>query len=321
METCSSRRRIYEILEVGELGDRTSRIVDLALMTLVAANGVAVVLESVASLHQAYGQAFHVFEAFSVAVFSVEYLLRVWSEAERSEGALGERGPWLRRLAYATSPLALVDLAAILPFFLTTFFTVDLRFLRLLRLLRILKFTRYSGALGTIGEVLHRERRSLGTAFFVLFIVLVFASSAIYLVEHRAQPQAFGSIPAAMWWAVATLTTVGYGDVTPMTVGGKLLASLVTIVGVGVVALPTSILASGFAGAHRRQRERLQAEANHALADGYLSPEEVRTYHELAERLGVGTTEAEEIVTLALRRHADRAMSACPHCGKEIASG
>lgn len=292
-------------------GDQASRLVDVALMTLVAVNIGAVVLESVTSLYAAHVESFRRLELASVAVFSVEYALRLWSAAEADPG----QPPWRNRLRYVGSPLAVADLASIAPVFLSALFAVDLRFLRVMRLLRILKFTRYSSALGTIVDVCRAERETFGTAFFLLLSMLIFASSGIYLAEHQAQPQAFGSIPHAMWWAVAALTTVGYGDLTPVTPLGKVFASLVTVVGVGIVALPTSIMASGFAQISDRNRRKLESQAELAFEDGYFSAEEARRYEELARELGVPLDFAQEIAMAAARRAPPD--QACPHCGKE----
>jgi voltage-gated potassium channel len=310
------RRRAYEILEVAGARDTTSRVIDWLLMALVGVNVLAVVLESVEQVANAYVELLQWIEIVSVSVFSVEYVLRLWCAAERAdEGRVG-RSVAGKRLGYATSPIALADLAAILPFYLSAFFAMDLRFLRALRVLRVLKLTRYSSAMRTIHEVVRQERHSLGTAFFLLCTALVLVSAGIYLAEQGAQPEAFGSIPSAMWWSIVTLTTVGYGDMTPVTSLGKLFAGLVSVVGVCLVALPTSIMASGFADVHRRNRMKLETEAEVALADGYISQEESRSFLLLADRLGVSDAVAQEIVTSAQRRLGARLDEDCPHCGK-----
>ncbi len=312
MESPSARRRVYQVLEVAHHGDRLSRGVDVALIALVAGNVAAVMAESVEPLHRAHRGLFDVFESVSVAVFSVEYFLRVWSAAER---APGEAPAWRERLRWVLSPMALADLAAILPFFLSAVVGLDLRFLRVLRLLRIFKLTRYSGSLTLLLEVFRSQRRAYVASLFVLMMVLVVAASGIYLVEREAQPAAFGSIPTSMWWALVTLTTVGYGDVTPITTWGKVFAGGVTLVGVGVVALPTAILASGFLTIAQRNHERLSSDAADAAADGYVSREESERYRELAERLGVPPEVAAEIMATAA--DAASAVGACPHCGKD----
>lgn len=311
------RRRVYEVLEVAHPGDRLSAVADFGLMALIATNVVAVVLESVAGLYQHYGTLFDRFELVSLVIFSIEYGLRLWSAAERPGEP--DKGENARRFAYALSLRSVIDLIAIAPFLFAFTSLTDLRVLRVVRLLRIFKFTRYSGAMKNLLEVLWLDRRSYGAVLFIMATVLVFASSGIYLVEHRAQPDAFGSIPAAMWWAVATLTTVGYGDVTPVTAAGKVFAAVITIAGVGLVALPSGLLASGFLGAQQRSHETLRRQAARALADDRIDEAEERSYLALAERLGVDPEIAQKIIGAALLERNERFSSDdCPHCGKTL---
>jgi len=243
------RGHIYTLLEVAQEGDRASRIIDLALVVLIAANIVAVIAETEPGL-SAYSNLFRLFEIVSVAIFSVEYILRLWSCPEQREYSL-ER---MSRLRFAARGMMIIDLLAILPFYLGLLVpavrVVDLRFLRTLRLIRvfrIFKLARYSSAMRLLGCVLKAKKEELGIAVVVVLILLILASSLMYFVEHAAQPEVFPSISAAMWWGVATLTTVGYGDVVPVTAPGKLLGTIVAVLGIGLFALPAGILASGFA--------------------------------------------------------------------------
>jgi voltage-gated potassium channel len=246
------KRRVHKFLEV-EADDRGwERATNLALATLIVLNVAAVMLETVEDLRERYGPEFQAFEAVSVAVFSVEYLLRLWTcDADpRFRGLAG-------RVRFALRPMALVDLVAILPSLIPGG-SLDLRFarsVRLLRLARSLKFARYSQSLQTLGRVIRAKRSELSVTAFLGFILMICASSGIYFFEHEAQPKAFSSIPASMWWAVVTLTTVGYGDVFPVTPFGKVLASGIAILGIGLFALPTGILASGFSDELQRRRE------------------------------------------------------------------
>lgn len=180
-------------------------------------------------------------------VFTLEYLLRLWTCTvdTRFHGAI--KG----RIRFAATPFALVDLIAILPFYLPMFLPLDLRFiraLRLFRLFRILKMGRYSESLKMLGNVLREKKEELLITIFVVLILLVISSSLMYFIENEAQPKAFSSIPSAMWWGVATLTTVGYGDVYPITPLGKFLGAIIALLGIGAVAVPAGILTSGFAG-------------------------------------------------------------------------
>ena len=282
-------------MEVAKPGDRASRVFDVALFLLIALNILAIILESVSEIFAAYQPLFEAFEVFSVAVFSAEYLTRLWSCVE--DERLHQKSAASARITYAGSSLAIVDFAAIAPFFIQFLFPgIDLRFLRVLRMLRVLKLTRYSQAVNLLLKVLYQERKSFGAAFFILMVVLIIASCGIYLVEHSVQPEKFGSIPAAMWWAMSTLTTVGYGDVTPISAVGKIFGSIVTIVGVGMVALPTGILASSFTDVLRRKQREYTLEVRSALEDGTITTQEMTTLDKLREQLGLSPEEASELV-------------------------
>lgn len=317
----SARRRTFEILESARPSDRASHACDIALITLIAANVLAAMLESVPSIGSRPW--LRAFEVFSVAVFTLEYGLRLWSCVER-RGRRPLRSAARERLRYAVTPLALIDLLAILPAYLAFVVEIDLRFLRVLRILRILKLSHYFSALDILLEVVRIERRAFGAAFFLLTLGLLFASSGIYVFEHEEQPVAFGSIPASMWWAVATLTTVGYGDVTPVTVGGKIFGASITVLAVGMVALPTGILASGFYAELRRRQVQYGNELDRALEDGVIEPSERIQLELLRRQLGLSLEEVEAIVDERRgdRQLADRPRSfrpdKCPGCGERL---
>lgn len=241
----SLRRRVYEVLEVGRGEDRLSRIVDAALVTLVVLNVAAFAFETVPWVQETYGDELYVFEVFSVVVFTAEYAMRLWSCVEMP--FLNRMRPWRARLRFARRPFMVIDLLAILPFYLSLFISADLRVLRALRLFRFLKLARYSPALHALVNVLINERRALAGSFLLMMTMLLFAATGAYMLERDAQPEDFGTIPDAAWWAMATLTTVGYGDVSPVTPGGKVFGALVMIVGLGMFALPIAIISTGFA--------------------------------------------------------------------------
>lgn len=252
-----SRRRVNEILSVAGQGDRASRAFDVMISALIVGNIVAIVLESVPVIGAAWTGFFTVFELVSVAVFSAEYLLRLWSCVEKP----GFERPVMGRLRYALTPMALVDLIAVLPFFLPMI-GWDMRFarvLRLVRLARVAKLGRYSTAVDGIVRVIRDRRHELFASLTFMFMLILVAASLLYFAESQAQPEYFGSIPAAMWWAVVTLTTVGYGDIYPVTGLGRMLAGTIAILGIGMVALPTSILGSGFVEEIGRKREKQSA--------------------------------------------------------------
>jgi voltage-gated potassium channel len=309
------RKRAWDLLEVATPLDHRGKVIDIALVSLIFVNVVAVILESVESLHLAYGGLFRSIEIVSICVFSVEYGVRIWSSVERPEHD-PIYSPLKSRLVYIFTPMALIDLLAILPFFLSALLPgLDLRFIRVIRMARVFKLTRYSKAVTILLQVLKQEKRSFGAALFVLIVVTIIAACGIYLFEHTMQPRKFGSIPEALWWAVATLTTVGYGDVTPITVGGKIFGGLIAILGIGMVALPAGILASGFADELRRREREYEFEVAKALEDGVITPSERRDLESLRKEL-----ELPEEATNALAKEAVLPLANCPHCGKELDS-
>lgn len=314
------RRTVFRALETAQDSDKISRFVDICLITLISASVIAVILESMPSFEARYGDALALFEAVTVSIFSVEYLLRLWCSAELD--ANSRERPLQARLAYMVSFHAIVDLLAILPFYLLmlgTFGTLDMRFLRTIRLLRILKLTRYSAALNMLFLTFRENGKALGAAFLILLTTMLLAASGMYYFERQAQPVDFGSIPAAMWWAFATLTTVGYGDVTPITVGGKVFGALITVVGIGMVALPTSILASGYSQQLNVSTAAYKDKADEALDDGILSDDEARDLELLRVDLGLTKHTASQILDAGMiRRALDRESGVCPHCQRPM---
>ena len=245
------KRSTYTFLELSAPGDIAGRIFDYFMIALIVANAAAIVLETVEEYAVTYGDFFTDFDRASVAIFTIEYVLRIWS-CTASHTKHFHHPVW-GRLKFATSPLALIDLLAIVPFYFASFVSLDLRLLRLFRLLRLLKITRYSPALAIIGSVLRQQYRPLAGTLMILLTALVFLASLIYLTEHEAQPVKFANIPDAMWWTMVTLTTVGYGDVVPITLLGRLVGGLTMITGIMMVALPTGIVVSGFANEIRKR--------------------------------------------------------------------
>lgn len=264
-----SKQRTWQILEA-RAGDPVSRAFNAFMLVLIVLNVVAVALGTVQEVASRWHMVLEYFEWGSIGVFSVEYLARIWAAPADPRYAAAATG----RLRYAVTPMAIVDLIAILPAYLT-FLGVDLRIaraLRLLRVFRVAKLGRYVSALRLMGNVLRSKREELVVSSFVLALLLVLSSSLIYFAEHAVQPEAFSSIPAAMWWAISTLTTVGYGDVYPVTSVGRIIASGAAILGIGLFALPTAILGSGFLEELQRQKQpRLCPHCGKAIPDGRLT--------------------------------------------------
>ena len=239
------RRAVNDVLESGIGHDVTSRLVNSALIILIFLNVVAFAAQTVPELDARYGGILDLFNLVSVVIFTIEYGLRLWSCVEIP--GLDGRTLARARTQFALRPLLVIDLLAILPFYLGFLFSMDLRVLRVLRLFRFFKLARYSPALQTLWRVVRSESRALLGALLVMVSLILFAATGIYYIERAAQPEVFGSIPAAAWWALSTLTTVGYGDVVPVTVFGRLFGGLIMIFGLGMFALPIAIIATGFA--------------------------------------------------------------------------
>lgn len=248
-------------------------------------------------LERQYRELFLFIEISSTLVFATEYLMRLWSCVESNQKIGASASNSKKRLKYVLSPMAIVDLVAFLPSLLQVLFPgIDLRFLRILRLLRVFKLTRYFSTFELLFNVLHEERKNLAGIFVILIVILVMAASALYLVERDVQPDKFGSIPEAMWWAIAALTTVGYGDVYPQSYLGQVLGSLVTILGIGMVALPSGILASAFSEQMRRKRESLQWVIDDAMEDGEIDSRELNLIRNMGDQLGLSEEQIEDLV-------------------------
>ncbi len=238
------KMRVYALLEPGETGEWASKSVDLALILLILANVATAIAETIPAFHDRYGGGLFWFEAISIGIFTVEYLLRLWSCTATGVG------PVWGRLRFMTRAMPLIDLMAILPFFLQFLgLGLDLRMARIVRiarLVRIAKLARYSSALQLLGRGFWNRKEELSMTLLLGGFALVLAATFIYYAENGSQPEVFSSIPAAFWWAITTLTTVGYGDAYPVTVMGKVFGGIFQVMGVLLLALPTGILASSF---------------------------------------------------------------------------
>lgn len=248
-----TRSRVNEILEVAKPGDRLSRDCDIALMVLIAISVAAVVLDTIPSMAERYGDILLAVEVFSVGVFTVEYLLRIWSCTAKPRYA----HPVWGRLKYMFTPLLLIDLLAILPFYMPLC-GADLLFIRsvrLFRLFRVFKLGRYSDAFVLLVRVIQDKKEELLAATSMILFLLFISSGVMFYLERDAQPQTFTSILEALWWGVSTLTSVGYGDILPVTAEGKIVGGIVQILGVGLFALPAGVFAAGFTEAMARKRK------------------------------------------------------------------
>jgi voltage-gated potassium channel len=307
------RRRAYEILEGAAADEPAGRILNALLIGLIIANVAAIILESDASIGARDPVWFRLFEWLSVLLFTLEYAVRAWAAVERPDNRY--KAPVAGRIRYMLTPLALIDAIAILPFYLSFLLPVDLRFMRVFRLFLIFKLTRYQASMSLLARVVRNEAGPIAAALFVLAMLLVVAASFAYLAEREAQPLVFASIADAMWWAIVTMTTVGYGDMVPVTPLGKVIGGVLGVIGLGMVALPAGLLASGFSEQLHQRRREFEGEIDRILRRGVISPEEGDRLKEIRDRLGLTDHQAAEIMRLMVHRHE---AIRCPHCGRSL---
>ena len=238
------KRRTFEIIENSKDGDVLSKIFDIFIIVLIILNTIMVIVDTF-NVPKSVQTASKYIEIVSVIIFTIEYILRVWT----ADLLYKNQKLAVARMRYILSFMAIIDLLAILPFYLPMLISVDLRVLRtlrIIRLFRIFKINRYTTALNSIGQVFKNKASQLISSMAIVFLLMIIASVIMYNVEHEAQPEQFKNVFQSMWWAVATLTTVGYGDIYPVTVLGKVLSTVIAILGIGLVAVPTGIITSGF---------------------------------------------------------------------------
>lgn len=252
------KKNIYQILETSSSTNLYSLVDDIIIQFLIVLNITAFIASTSPVFSVEYQKIFENIEIVSSLVFSLEYILRMWVCTVDSKYSQ----PIWGRIKYALTPMSIIDLVSILPFYLLLLFP-KLSFvylISLLRLLRLIKISRYSDSVRTLGIVLNAKKEELFATAFAVFILLIFASSLMYFVESSAQPQSFGSIPDAMWWGVVTLTTVGYGDIYPITPIGRFLGSMLAFLGIGIFALPAGIISSGFSEeVQKRKQQKITA--------------------------------------------------------------
>jgi voltage-gated potassium channel len=286
------KRRIYEILE-GAVVDKASHACEIFIATLVVANVVAIILESVHSIHEAYEAYFHIFDLLSVMVFSLEYVLRVWTYSEKHTGP-GD-SPWQGRKEYVFSVFGLVDFFSTVPFYLQLLFPgADLRVLRMFRLLRIFKLSRYNSAMEDMLEAIKSEWDSFSSAMFLLFISCLLFSSLIYIIEGHDQPEIFPSIPAAMHWFILTIIS-GWGNVDPVTYLGTVLVIVTQVLAIALAAILTGVVATAYTAQVQRRESIYEMEVREVLADGVVSEEEKAKLKALQAKYGMSDEQVDAI--------------------------
>ena len=238
------KKRIFQMLESSKEENIIDRIANIFLIALILLNLLLVIVETF-SVPQQIAKILNYIETISVIIFTIEYILRVWT----SDLLYPKNNVLISRIRYIFSFMAIIDLLAILPFYLPLLIPVDLRVLRtlrIIRLFRIFKINRYTDALSTIGKVFKKKASQLVSSIIVVGLLMIISAVLMYNIENQAQPEQFSNAFSSLWWAIATLTTVGYGDIYPITTLGKILSAVIALLGIGLVAVPTGIITSGF---------------------------------------------------------------------------
>ena len=291
------RQKMHALVFPSEYGGALHHIFDTFIVVWVIVSVLAVILESVHSIHYILNIEFIMLDAVAVSIFSLEYAMRLYCCVEDPRF----KNPVFGRIRHAKSASTLIDLMAILPFFLEVFLhhLFDLRFLRVFRLLRLLKLTRYTGATATLTKVIVREWPIMAASAFIMLLLVVLTASLGYLFEHDAQPDKFENIPQSIYWAVITLASVGYGDISPVTPMGRLMTIILALMGIGIFAIPAALLSSSFSDQLRIERETLKNELYEMLADGVISDEEADVIHREAKRLHLSEEEVKRLMVRA----------------------
>ena len=250
----SLKEKIYHLVEKGSYGSKVNLLFDYFIIILIILNVIALALETVRGLPEHFIRILRIFEFVLVIIFSIEYAMRIYI----SDITHPSKNRISSALKFIFSPYGLIDLMAILPFYITLMVKADLRYLRILRLmrvLRILKISRYSSSLKLIRDVLKEKSNEIGMIFLIAFILLIISGFVMFSIENKVQPDVFPDVFASLWWAVITLTTVGYGDIYPVTALGKLINGFVAVLGIGLITLPAGIISAGFIEKSRTRKE------------------------------------------------------------------
>ena len=293
------RQKVHAVVFPSEYGGSLHTIFDTFIVIWVIVSVLAVILESVQGIHYLLNLEFIVLDAIAVSIFTLEYCLRMYCCVEEP----GYKRAVSGRLKMAKSTSSIIDILAIAPFFLEVFLhhLIDLRFMRIFRLLRLLKLSRYTGATQSLSKVIAREWPVMAASTFIMLLLVVMTASLGFLFEHEAQPDKFENIPQAIYWAVITLASVGYGDISPVTPAGRAMTIVLSLIGIGIFAIPAAILSSAFTDQLKRDRESLVNTIYEMLADGHLDEMEIEYIRTESKRLHLSDEEIRLLIDKANR--------------------
>jgi len=283
------RQKIHALVSPSDYGGKLHHIFDTFIVVWVIISVAAVVLESIHSVHYLINLEFVILDTIAVGIFTIEYLLRLYACVEEPRF----RHSFLGRFKQARQTSALIDLLAILPFFLDALLgsVLDLRFLRIFRLLRLLKLTRYNNSTKILTAVIAREWPVISASAFIMILMVIMTASLGYVFENEAQPEKFDNIPNSVYWAVITLASVGYGDISPVTPVGRFVTVVMSLLGIGIFAIPAALLASAFGDQLHKERELMKANLRNMMKDGYLDETEAAMLRVEAKRLHITVEE------------------------------
>ena len=291
------RQKIHALVFPSDYGGELHHMFDTFIVIWVIISVLAVILESVHSIHYLLNLEFLILDAIAVSVFSIEYCLRLYCCVEEP----GYQKAVAGRLKLAKSTSSIIDLLAIAPFFLEVFLhhLFDLRFMRVFRLLRLLKLTRYTGATQSLSKVVAREWPVMAASAFIMLLLVVMTASLGYLFEHEAQPDKFENIPQSSYWAVITLASVGYGDISPVTPAGRAMTIVLALIGIGIFAIPAALLSAAFADQLKSDRDALVNTIYEMLSDGVIDDDEAHFIKTESKRLHLTDDDLRRLVDKA----------------------
>lgn len=311
------KKQLHQLLDPEDYCSIASTTMNISIVVIIVASIVALTLETDAELLTEYRLSFIYFEVFALVFFTLEYIARTWSAPSDSK--------FRSYRHHLFSYNSIVDLVALFPLYIGLLIGADLRFIMLLRLFRLLKLFKYFAPLSMMVEVLKAEYRAFLSALLVMFILVFVSAAGIYFFEKRAQPEVFGSIPEAMWWSIVTLTTLGYGDVVPITLGGRIFTGLMTVFAIGIVSLPAGMLASRFSEELSKRKLIFAEKVQEMNCDAQPTQHQQVTIDSIRQQLCLSESDANFIFKNLSDKPVKQRLfikhDTCPHCGKNIELG
>jgi len=308
---------VFSVLIIFKLYRYWNKIIDVMLMLLITIDVVFSLLESVDTIQLQFGSVLRFVEYIAVLIFTTEYAIRFITSVNVGEDMEQQRRPIRAKIIYLFSAMGIIDLFSVLPYYLQNFYIINDDIYNVLRIIVVLKIVRYSYSLRLLLTVLKREARTFSAALFITMMVALFASGIVYIFEYEANPEIFSSVPRTLYYVIATLTTVGYGDIVTTTTMGQLFSAIICIAGIIVTALPAGILATAIANHIKASREKFEQKIEKAIRFYGTLPEKEKSML-LAEGNAIGLTNSEILKIIDFASHSSMAFANCPHCGMSL---